>query len=631
MPRVVYIDDEPGLLEITKDFLEDDGDIQVDTERLPEKALERFVQGAYDVIVSDYQMPRMDGIQLLKALRGTGDRTPFILFTGRGRQEVAIEALNSGADFYLQKGGEPKVQFRELKNAIIQLSQRRNAERLAVQAERKYQDLVEGANSIILKLDPSGNIVFLNTFAKQFFGTDQGAVGRPVVGTLFMPQDHQDYDFSKYFTRFLSTGKFGDSYTFPVVSGGEKAWVSWTVREVRDTNDRVTEFLVIGNDVTALKNAEVKLQHSSAVLRATLDSSDEGILVTTNDGVITEHNRRFQDLWKVPASIMASRSGEKLIDFAKDQLKDFEQFVKFVDDCYAEPDMDDHRILEFKDGRSCELYSTPERIEGEVTGRYWSFKDITRQKAFESDLLQRHDNIRSLFANNPAKMLLFEPDSGRIVHANRAACLFYGRAEEAMKRMSLSEITTLPFAEYSERMGLARTRQRNYFDAPHRLADGTVRDVAIFIAPVVYKGRPRLFSIVQDVSGTKGGNRLLDANALKNNRILDYISEGMVAIGADNRIVYANQKASEVLLTPMEKMIGTDLHAFISEESMGALAPNLVKRRKGEKGQMDYKLRRGDGSEFWASLSANPVLSDGVFEGTIYSLVDITERKKAGY
>ncbi len=60
-------------------------------------------------------MPGMDGIQLLKALRDSGDRTPFILFTGRGREEVAIEALNHGADFYLQKGGNVEVQFAELK------------------------------------------------------------------------------------------------------------------------------------------------------------------------------------------------------------------------------------------------------------------------------------------------------------------------------------------------------------------------------------------------------------------------------------------------------------------------------------------------------------------------------------
>ena len=63
-------------------------------------------------------MPEMDGIEFLKIVRGRGDKTPFIIFTGKWREEVVIEALNSGADFYLQKGGEPKSQFAELSNKI---------------------------------------------------------------------------------------------------------------------------------------------------------------------------------------------------------------------------------------------------------------------------------------------------------------------------------------------------------------------------------------------------------------------------------------------------------------------------------------------------------------------------------
>ena len=59
-------------------------------------------------------MPDMNGIEFLKKVRASGNTIPFVLFTGRGREEVVIEALNEGANFYLQKGGEPKSQFAEL-------------------------------------------------------------------------------------------------------------------------------------------------------------------------------------------------------------------------------------------------------------------------------------------------------------------------------------------------------------------------------------------------------------------------------------------------------------------------------------------------------------------------------------
>lgn len=116
--RVLYVDDEPDLLEIGKIFLEANGDFAVDTLTSARQALARLKDEKYDAIVSDYQMPDIDGITFLKELKASGSTTPFIIFTGRGREEVVIEALNNGADFYIQKGGDPASQFAELSNKI---------------------------------------------------------------------------------------------------------------------------------------------------------------------------------------------------------------------------------------------------------------------------------------------------------------------------------------------------------------------------------------------------------------------------------------------------------------------------------------------------------------------------------
>ena len=113
------------------------------------------------------------------------------------------------ADFYLQKGGDPKVEFLELKNAIFQLTQRKRAEALVAHGERRYRDLVEGANSIILKVDPAGITVFLNKFGMDFFGVGPDSIGRPVVGSLIKREDYPEYDVADHFTEFLSSSKFG--------------------------------------------------------------------------------------------------------------------------------------------------------------------------------------------------------------------------------------------------------------------------------------------------------------------------------------------------------------------------------------------------------------------------------------
>ena len=81
----------------------------------------------FDAIVSDFQMPEMNGITLLREIRSTSD-IPFILFTGKGREEVVIDAINTGADSYLQKGGDPTTQFAELGHKILQATSRHQAE-----------------------------------------------------------------------------------------------------------------------------------------------------------------------------------------------------------------------------------------------------------------------------------------------------------------------------------------------------------------------------------------------------------------------------------------------------------------------------------------------------------------------
>jgi PAS domain S-box-containing protein len=128
MISVLYVDDEPGLLEICKLFLEQKGEFSVDTITSAPEALALLGSKTYDAIIADYQMPDMDGIEFLKTVRASGNAVPFILFTGRGREEIVIQALNEGADFYLQKGGEPKSQFAELANKVRYAVTRRRAE-----------------------------------------------------------------------------------------------------------------------------------------------------------------------------------------------------------------------------------------------------------------------------------------------------------------------------------------------------------------------------------------------------------------------------------------------------------------------------------------------------------------------
>ncbi len=125
MYHVVYVDDEPDLLLLAKAFLEENGEFIVDTFKSAEEMLKSETNSIIDVIISDYQMPGTNGIEFLKKIRALFGDIPFILFTGRGREEIVIEAINNGADFYLQKGGDPVSQFAELAHKVRKAAERK--------------------------------------------------------------------------------------------------------------------------------------------------------------------------------------------------------------------------------------------------------------------------------------------------------------------------------------------------------------------------------------------------------------------------------------------------------------------------------------------------------------------------
>jgi DNA-binding response OmpR family regulator len=100
--------------------LELEAKIKVETATSVYEAFKKLKQFHYDVVVSDYEMPGKNGLQFLEELKKNAQSPPFILFTGKGREEVAAKALNLGAFRYLNKYGDPETVYAELRSCIQQ-------------------------------------------------------------------------------------------------------------------------------------------------------------------------------------------------------------------------------------------------------------------------------------------------------------------------------------------------------------------------------------------------------------------------------------------------------------------------------------------------------------------------------
>ncbi|PWR71492.1 response regulator [Methanospirillum lacunae] len=118
MTKVLLVDDESVLLDLGRQILEKKFGFSVDVIDSGEEALKQLKLRRYDAIISDYAMPGMDGLELLRRIREKDPQIPFVLFTVRERESVAVEALNRGANFYVQKENSPHVSFTELAHKV---------------------------------------------------------------------------------------------------------------------------------------------------------------------------------------------------------------------------------------------------------------------------------------------------------------------------------------------------------------------------------------------------------------------------------------------------------------------------------------------------------------------------------
>jgi CheY-like chemotaxis protein len=170
------IDDEPALLEVLKLFSERSREMSVHTAQSATEALKILPEKTFDAIIVDYDMPELNGIEFLKILRSEGDTTPVIIFTGVGHEHTAIEAINNGANFFLQKGEDPQMQFRELVSMVKTAVERTYMGRNLGTTKRILYDLINFSSDPSFAIDREGIVVAWNPPMEQLTDVKAGDI-----------------------------------------------------------------------------------------------------------------------------------------------------------------------------------------------------------------------------------------------------------------------------------------------------------------------------------------------------------------------------------------------------------------------------------------------------------------------
>jgi PAS domain S-box-containing protein len=264
----------------------------VDVATSAAEAREEMAGGRYDVIVSDYQMPVEDGIQFLKSLRASENSIPFILFTGKGREDVVIEAINNGADAYLQKGGDSRSLFAELDHRIGMVVRRHRAEAALLDSESEFRTLFEDNPDAISLVSMDGRILNCNhAAAKMVMMNKEEIIGGTVADLgVFSPDD---LAFFQRTMRDRMNGILGS----PVLSqirrrDGSQRWMEIRSSIVRKSG-KFHGFQIICRDMTEQRNAEEALRKSESKFRAIFTESPVGIATLDLEGRPRDFNQVF--------------------------------------------------------------------------------------------------------------------------------------------------------------------------------------------------------------------------------------------------------------------------------------------------------------------------------------------------
>ena len=410
MITVLYVDDEPALLDIGKIYLEKSGSLKVETSPSAADAHERLAEHNYDAIVSDYQMPVTNGIEFLKIIRDRHGDIPFILFTGRGREELVIEALNLGADFYLQKGGNPAPQYAELEHKIKQAVQQKHAERRINESEERYRILFENASDAIFMMERD-LFVDCNTKALEFFGCSREQLigSHPGDHSLAFQPDNCD-------SAENSRGQLHEALK------GESGMFDWRyIRKdgmVLDVEINLTRLdtkgrdlvLAVVRDVSERKQVECALRESAQIMTDIISFLPDATFAVNSDGRVIAWNLAMEKMTGISADAIIGRGdyeyslpfyGERrpiLIDLILSRDETIASYYTRIEE-EGTNIMSEAFLPCLYSGRGAHLWFTASPLidsHGSVIGAIESIRDITVQKNRQTELQASYEQVAAM-------------------------------------------------------------------------------------------------------------------------------------------------------------------------------------------------------------------------------------------
>jgi|GEM_PF-2108962 PAS domain S-box-containing protein len=341
-----------------------------------------------------------------------------------------------------------------------EVAERQHAEAALRESERKFIEMVEHANSIILRMDTRGTVTFFNRFAREFFGfSGEEILGKNIIGTIVPETETSGRDLAALMDDlYVHPERYAKNENENIRKNGERVWISWSNKPILGKDGKLAELLCVGNDITDLKAIEAALKSERDFASAIFETAGALALVFDRDGGIVRFNRtcelvtgyghgevigkRFWDIFLVPEETAAVRerfaalcdgnfpnSGENywrtksgglvLVSWFNTVICDEDGKVAFVvstgiditERRRVEKELDTYRLglEELVRDRTSELSKTIGELQ----------REIAERRRAEEALSESERRYRFLFDCSPAGSVIVGPD-GRLVDINKS-------------------------------------------------------------------------------------------------------------------------------------------------------------------------------------------------------------------
>jgi diguanylate cyclase (GGDEF)-like protein/PAS domain S-box-containing protein len=273
------------------------------------------------------------------------------------------------------------------------ITESKRAERDLRRSEKKFRQLIETVNAAAL-IYHRRQLRYVNSQTEALTGyTRQELLALDLYDLI-----HRDFieivkSWGKSSHRRSSAGS--KKYEVKILTKtGETRWIEATVDIIKF--ERKASILITAFDISDRKLAKLELETSLSLLQATIESTADGILAVDGQGKIVTFNRKFAQMWQVPDFLLDLRDNNQILGFGINQLKYPEIFLNRAKELSDRPAAESFDILEFKDGRMLERYSLPQCTKGKITGRVFSFRDVTERVQSEEKLRKSEERFHLL-------------------------------------------------------------------------------------------------------------------------------------------------------------------------------------------------------------------------------------------